>query len=201
MSVVQQIVSKLEKIPAGTPFTSREFLELGSQTNIGKILERLTNNGEIRRVRQGIYVCPKINPHVGEVTPSIHEIVKVITAATGEIIQVQGAEAARLLGLTTQVPIKQTFFTSGRSRKMMVGNQEIEFKHTSPKKLLFADTKVGLAITALWYLGKEKVTTETIEKIVTKLSIEEYNQFNNSKLHMPAWMARILMCFNQNNSY
>lgn len=197
MSVVQQIVSKLEKIPIGTPFTSREFLELGSQTNVGKILERLTNSGEIRRIRQGMYVCPKINPHVGEVTPSIHEVVKLITASTGEIIQVQGAEAARLFGLSTQVPMKQTFFTSGRSRKMTIGNQEVEFKHTSPKKLFLAGTKVGLAITALWYLGKEKVTTETIEKIVAKLSMEECNQFYNSKLHMPAWMAKMLIFFNQ----
>ncbi len=195
MSVVQQIVGKLEKIPLGTPFTHREFIALGNHRNIGKVLERLVISGKVKRVRRGVYVCPKHNPHVGEVPPSIYEVVKVITATTGETLQVQGAEAAKLLGLSTQAPVKVTYITSGRTRKIRIGKQEVQFRHVSPKKLILAGTQAGIAITALWYLGKEEVTIKVIEKIRKRITIEEFEKFLSTKECMPAWMAYVVSSY------
>jgi hypothetical protein len=197
MSVAQQIQAKLKEIPAGTPFTHREFIALGRQRNIGKVLERLVHSGKVKRVRRGVYICPKQNPHVGEVPASVYEVVKVITSITGEVIQVQGAEAAKLLGLSTQAPLKETYLTNGRSRKLRIGKQEVQFKHVSPKKLILAGTPAGLAITALWYLGKEEVTVEVIEKIRKRITMEEFEKFLSKKECMPAWMAAVVNNYEQ----
>lgn len=197
MSVVQQIIAKVEKIPLGTPFTPREFISLGNRTNVGKILERLTIAGKIKRVRRGIYICPKFNRYVGEVPPSIYEVLQTITATTGETLQVQGAEAARQLSLSTQAPVRESFLTSGRSRKILINNQEVKLRHVSPKKLVLAGTQAGIAITALWYLGKEEVTIRTLETIRSRVEAEEFQALLNHKKLMPAWMATVVSRYEQ----
>lgn len=197
MSVVQQILSRVEKIPLGTPFTPREFISLGNRINVGKILERLTLAGKIKRVRRGIYICPKFSRYVGEVPPSIYEVLQTITATTGETLQVQGAEAARQLGLSTQAPVRESFLTSGRSRKIVINNQEVKLRHVSPKKLVLAGTQAGIALTALWYLGKEEVTIRTLETIESRLEAKEFQALLNHKKLMPAWMATVVSRYEQ----
>lgn len=195
MSVNQQIIAKVEQIPLGKPFTPHEFISLGNRINVGKILERLTIAGKIKRVSRGIYVCPKVNRYVGEVPPSTHAVLKTITAITGEVLQVQGAEAAKQLGLSTQAPVRESFLTSGRSRKILINNQEIKLKHVSPRKLVLAGTQAGIAITALWYLGKEEVTIKTLESIKNRIDIEEFHRLLNHKQFMPAWMATVVSSY------
>jgi hypothetical protein len=197
MSVVQQILARVEKIPLGTPFTPREFISLGNRINVGKILERLTIAGKIKRVRRGIYICPKFSRYVGEVPPSIYEVLQTITAITGETLQVQGAEATRQLGLSTQAPVRESFLTSGRSRKILINNQEVKLRHVSPKKLVLAGTQAGIAITALWYLGKEEVTIRTLEAIENRLEAKEFQALLNHKKLMPAWMATVVSRYEQ----
>jgi hypothetical protein len=138
---------------------------------------------------------------VGEVPASTYEVVKLITNITGEILQVQGAQAANLLGLSTQSPLKETYLTSGRSRKIQIGKQEVQFKHVSPKKLVLAGTPAGLALTALWYLGKEEVTIEVIEKIRERITMEEFEKLLRKKECMPAWMANVVNNYEQKKRY
>jgi hypothetical protein len=197
MSVAQHIFSKLESIPKGIPFTPKEFLNLGSRHNIDKVLERLVKQGKVRRVLRGVYVCPEFSKYVGEVPPSLHEVVKAIAASTGEVLQLHGAEAVRQLGLSTQVPVKPVYLTSGRSRTILIENIEVEFRHVSPKKLILTGTQAGLAITALWYLGKNIVTIETIAKIKQQIRPEEFEIFLENKQNMPEWMARAVIDFEQ----
>lgn len=62
------------------------------------------------------------------------------------------------------------FLTNSRSRTLTIGKKSVEFRHVSPKKLILAGTQAGIALIALWYLGKEEITIETMSKI--KESIE-----------------------------
>jgi hypothetical protein len=55
----------------------------------------------------------------------------------GEIVVGNGAAAANALGLTTQVPVREVFLTSGRSRKLKLGAQTVELQHAPPWQLLY----------------------------------------------------------------
>ena len=200
MSVINHVSNKLLELPQGKPFTYREFISLGNQRNISKILERLAINGKIKRVRRGIYVRPKFNPHVGEVPPSTKEVIKAIAATTGEVIQVQGAEAARMLGLSTQAPVREIYYTSGRTREIKIGNNIIKLKNVSSKKLILPGTEAGLAITALWYLGKEQVTLKTFSIIQKRISRIEFEKLLHNKNAMPLWMALCASEYEENIS-
>lgn len=58
-------------------------------------------------------------------------------------------------------------------------------------------TNVGLAVSALWYLGKEHVGPVTFARIREQLSEAEYEQLKTAIPMMPAWMSGALLRYEQ----
>ena len=73
-----------------------------------------------------------------------------------------------------------------------MGELEISLKHVSRKKIPLPESQAGLTIQALWHLGKENTSIQTIRIIKDKLSPEEFNQFKIAKNAMPTWMSNII---------
>lgn len=198
MRVAQLIRNKLEEIPLGAPFTSRELIGLGKESNIRKVLERLVKEEEIIRMTRGIYARPNRSRYVsGPVPPSIDEVLKTISSLTGEIFQYHGAEAVRQLGLSTQAPVKPIFLTNSRSRTLSIGNIEVELRRVSQRKLILAGTLAGIAISALWYLNKEEISLKTLERIEQVLPPEEFKKLIEVKTSMPSWVTALITSYEQ----
>lgn len=193
MNTTALVQQHLQKQPRGEPFTTVSLLCFGSRAAIDQVLSRLTSSGKIVRLTRGVYVRPENNRFVGQVLPSSFKIVEAIARTTQETIQVSGAEAARQFGLSTQVPMQTIFLTTGRSRQLMLGNRVVTLRHVSKKKIPLPETKIGLAIVALWYLGKSLVNANTIEKIKIHFSNAEFEKFMNSREYMPTWMSNIVL--------
>lgn len=185
------IRTRIEAIPAGEPFTPATFLECGTRASVDQTLSRLIKAGMVERVTRGVFVRPEISRYVGKVMPEPIKVAETIAKTTGSIVQVHGAEAARRLELTTQVPTQPVFCTSGPSKRVRVGKMEIRLQHVCQRKLLLAGRPAGLALAALWYLGKSGVTTATIEKIRRKLSSTEFDALKSATSAMPAWMSDV----------
>lgn len=183
---VQQYV---QKTPRGKPFTATALMRFGARAAVDKALSRLAHAGVIVRLTRGIYVRPEKNRFVGQVLPEPFKVAEAIAKRTNEQIQVSGAEAARQLGLSTQVPAKPLFLTTGQSRRFSLGDLEVTLKHVSRKKIPMSESKAGLAIIALWYLGKDLISHETFKKIEEKLTAQEFEKFISSTEYMPAWMS------------
>ena len=191
MTIAKSIRTDVRKLPRGKPFTVSRFLKYGSRGTIGRTLSRLVEKGEIRRVARGVFVRPEISRYVGEVLPEIRDIVNAIAKNNNETIQVHGAEAARLFKISTQVPLAPVYHTSASSRTIVVGKFKVKMIHTSSwRRLQFAGEKVGLAISALWYVGKENINAEVISKIKSGLSPAEFTRLRSADL--PAWMETAL---------
>jgi len=190
MSTAKTIRERILRTPRAEPFTNTRFLKLGSRAAVDKALSRLVNQGTIIRIAQGVFMRPKENRFIGSVMPDIHKVVEVIAQDNGETIQVHGAEAVRRLKLTTQVPTLPVFNTSGPSRELKVGNLTVKLKHASNRKLLLAGKRSGLALSALWYLGKNNINAEVINTIQESLTESEFNTLKNTA--MPAWMSAAL---------
>lgn len=192
MKIVEHIKTELKKLPLGQPFTAALFSRYGTNANIRQILKRLVESGEIIKVSRGIFARTKQAPFVGVVMPSPQQITKLISQSTGEQIAPTGAEAANMMELSTQIPMRAVYLTTGHSRNIKIGNNEITLKHVSSKKLIKPGTKAGLVITAFWYLGKNNVTPKVIEKIKHKLSPSEFEELMECTPSMPHWMANAL---------
>ncbi|MEW6775274.1 MAG: DUF6088 family protein [Bdellovibrionota bacterium] len=188
MAIVELVRKRIGNIPAGEPFTPKAFAGLGTRAAVDQTLSRLARSGAIERVARGVYVRPE-KTRFGPVPPSPSKVVGALARATQASVQVHGAEAANKLGLSTQVPARPVFWTSGPSRRFTMGKLEIELRHTSPRKLALAGRPAGLALAALWYLGREEVTPEVVGRIRQKLPEKEFRALQGAVSSMPAWMA------------
>ena len=112
-SVADHIRLKIEKGGEGY-WTYADFSDLPG-TSVSKTLSRLTKEGTLERVRNGIYYHPRITSF-GRSTPSQSEILKLATE-NGLVsdLHPSGISAASLLGFTTQNSIQGEFATSASS--------------------------------------------------------------------------------------
>ncbi len=195
MSIMEKIKSEAARLPKGQPVTNKTFMSFGSRSSVDQALSRLVKKGLLTRPARGIYVRPKHNAYVGEVPPEPIQVAKAIAAQSGHAVQVHGAEAARRMGLSTQVPTKPVFYTSGPSRRFHLGRMEVILQHVSPRKLTLAGHPAGVAFTALWYLGKQQVTKETIAQIHAKLAPGEFEALCAESSAMPGWLHDIMLKF------
>jgi hypothetical protein len=189
MKAATKIFKKIEEIPKGEPFISTQFLGFGPRASIDQALSRLVKNGVISRIARGLFVRPEMSQYVGKVIPGLNKVIEAYARAKGITIQIQGAEAVRRFGLSTQMPVQPVFNTSGPSRKFKLGELNVTLKHVSPKKLVCPGSKAGQAITALWYLGKENINASVIETIMKKMLPLEFEELKVAIPLMPAWMA------------
>ncbi|WP_338883395.1 DUF6088 family protein [Xenorhabdus sp. TH1] len=200
MTTSKSIRQCIHSYGAGKLFTSESFLSFGSRAAVDKALSRLVEKREIERVARGIFIKPKVNRFVGKVHPDIARVVEMITRQNGETIQIHGAEAARRFKLSTQMPTTLVYYTSGSSRQVRIGNRKVKLIHTSSqRKLQYAGTKIGMAISALWYLGKESVTPATVEQVRSLMSEDEFGLLKTCKL--PAWMSSVIHYVNSDSRH
>lgn len=186
------IRQRIEGMPIGEPFRPTAFLECGTRASVDQTLTRLIKGGTIARVARGVFVRPEVSRFVGNVMPEPGKVAEAIAKTTGAVVQVHGAEAARKLELTTQAPTQPVFVTSGPSKRIRMGAMEIRLQHICPRKLALAGRPAGLALAAMWYLGKKEVTPSLIEKIRRKLSSNEFEALKSATHAMPAWMSDVM---------
>jgi hypothetical protein len=166
----------------------KEFLHLGSRAAVDKTLSRLAQEGQLMRVSRGTYVAP-CQGRFGARPPSTASVVRAIETSGGETVVATGAAEANALGLTTQVPTREVFFTSGPSRKLQLGNRCVELKHGNRWQLLLGKRPAGRAIRALYWLGPEAAPA-ALKQLRTKLSEPEWEAVRSVRALLPSWMAK-----------
>jgi hypothetical protein len=177
----------------GFVFSAKQFLDLGNRDAVDQVLSRLTKQDYIKRIGRGIYYYPKISPTLGVLSPSISEIAEVLADKHKNKLQITGAEAANILGLSTQVPARTVYLTDSHAKKVKIGKQTIEFKHASPKKMATVGKASGIVFQALDYIGKDNIDDEIIEKIKNKLSDSDKKTLKKDIDTVPDWMRPVII--------
>ncbi len=175
MSIAKVLKDRVVKINSGAVFCANDFCDFGSRGNIDVILHRLAKSGVIRRLGYGLYDKPRKSSILGKLAPDISSVINAYSRRTSQTITLDPLGAANSLNLTTQVPAQITFITDGKSHTIQVCGINIKFVHASPKKLVGADTDVGIIIQALRYFGTSIVPGYVVEKIAKQLSNKDIN--------------------------
>jgi hypothetical protein len=118
-------------------------------------------------------------------------VVEAIEARTDETVVASGAAEANALGLTAQVPAREIFLTSGRSRRIRLGQREIELKHAAHWQLALGKRPAGQAVRSLAWLGPEQAM-EALKQLQEVLTSEEWQALCQIRTSLPSWMARAL---------
>lgn len=83
--------------------------------------------------------------------PASVKVVKAMAEQSSETVAPQGANAANALGLTQQVPIREVYLTSGRTRKLK--RSEVLVKRAPQWMLALGPGAAGAAVRALAWMG------------------------------------------------
>jgi hypothetical protein len=186
----QQIVQRATAKGRGAVFTPNDFLDLGSRAAVDQALSRLTRAGRLRRVARGLYDYPRIDPKLGALAPSADAVAHALARETGSLVQVTGAQAANMLGVSLQVPAQTTYLTDGPPRTVQLGRRVIRLKHASPKNLVAAGTNAGTIVQALRYVG-ETAAPKLIDAARSKLSKQDRQQLLRGATYAAGWMRAV----------
>ena len=93
-----------------------------------------------------------------------------------------------MLGLTTQIPVRLVYLTSGPDRRMRFGNLDVELRHAPRWQLAAPRRRAGEIIRALAWLGPDEVR-EGLQTVLPALSPEDIDELAEARATMPHWMA------------
>jgi hypothetical protein len=161
-----RILTRIERFAPGKTFTAKDFLDIASRGMVDMTLASIARNGTIRRIRRGLYDVPKRNEALGGVlSPDIDEAARTLARRYRWKIVPEGAWAANLLGISTQVPARIVYLSDGPATKIQIGRRNIHFKHARPQALAGSGGAPGLVVQALRYLGKDAVNRRLISRL------------------------------------
>ena len=170
-SIENRMVKSISAYGRGWAFSAKDFARLGSRAGIDIALHRLVEKGTIRRVIRGIYDFPKHSSLLNQVLgPDVDAVADALARKFGWRIQVTGASALNLLGLSTQVPGRVVYASDGPDRVFKVGKSTVEFKNTPLKESGFELRESSLLVQSLKSLGAERITPAVIASIRKWLS-------------------------------
>lgn len=179
-----------EQLPEGTPVAAKSLLHMGNRAAVDQALSRLAKQGRLLRAGHGLYVHP-IRSRFGVRPPAVEKLLEGIAKQRDEVIVSSGAAAANRLGLTTQVPVRSVYLTSGRSRIVSLGQQFIELKH-APGWLLVAPGRVaGQVVRALAWIGEEGAEL-ALRGLKGRLPQEVFEELVLLAPQYPMWLARVV---------
>jgi hypothetical protein len=200
MALKNLILKRMENADRSSVWTAIDFLDLGNRDAIDKTLQRLVNNKVLRRIDRGLYDIPRINNLTNQPNaPDYQKIINAIAQRDQVRILIDGLTCANELGLTNLVSGKIEILTDGRLRPITIQNLTIQFKHTAPSKLYWADKSSMRIIQALYWLKDVINSIDSTErqgiknKLVTILTNSDQKEKLLSELHqglytLPSWM-------------
>ncbi len=101
---ITQIRERILNAEAGTVFASSDFADIADMPTIRKSLQRLTQNGTLRRILNGIFEKPKYSDFLKEyVAVNPDAVAKALARSYHWTIVPCGNTALNQLGLSTQV--------------------------------------------------------------------------------------------------
>lgn len=190
LTLLKIISMRIRHVEKGCPFHRSRLASLGSSSSITRALSRLVSAGALERVTRGVYVRPKYSALLGRIPVSPLELAMLEAKLRGQKLQVHGAEAVRRLGVSTQMSMIPIYNTSGPSREVRIGNAVVKLRHVSAVRLQGAGTQAGLALTAMYYLGRSE-TAATISLMLERLSEQDIKALQG--FEMPKWMCNLLI--------
>lgn len=187
-TLTEKILKYAATLPEGAPISAKQLLHLGNRPAVDQALSRLRRREKLLRASRGLYVQP-VSSRFGVRAPAAEKVAQEFANSRGETITRHGAAAANALGLTTQVPTRLVYLTSGPTRQLQVGAQAVELKHVPSWQLAYPEQMAGEAMRALIWMGKEQARA-AVAKLEPKLTKTERQKLSSSTHSLPAWLAK-----------
>lgn len=187
------IGKRIENACEGQILFISDFSDISDNEKVvSRALSVEERKGNVVRLANGVYLRPK-RTRFGIVYPTIDEMVAAIAQRDKVQVLPSGATALNKLGLSTQVPTKYTYLTSGSGRVLILGNRAVELKRSVPKNFAYKTDLAALLVQALRTLGQNNIGEQELS-LIRKLVRDEKHKdlFAQDLSLMPAWMRKMI---------
>ena len=187
----EQILEAAAKRPEGSLLAAKQFLALGKRDAVDQALRRLAARGKLVKITRGRYALP-VRSRFGTRPPAPEVVIAQLNQEGAQQLVSSGAAAANALGLTTQMPVEQTFLARSRSQKRYIfGRQQVTIRPAAAWNFLLADRPAGQAIRALTWLGPDQASA-ALPTLRSTLPPEEWRALLSVRAELPFWLAELL---------
>lgn len=170
----EQIRDRIINAPEGSVFVNSDFADIADNNTIKQSINRLIQEGVLRRVIRGVFDKPKFSKLLGEyVAADPDAVAKALARCYHWTIAPCGDTALNMLGLSTQVTAVWSYISDGPYKTYEWDKTKIEFKHRTNKEVTGLSPTTILVIQALKTLGKEHVDEKTIRVLSRRLNEDE----------------------------
>jgi hypothetical protein len=190
-SKLQQIKSIISSAPEGKIFIASDFKTIESTPAIHVYINRLIKQKVLLKYSRGIYQKPKFNIKLNSyISPSLMETAETIARNNNWTIIPTGETALNGLGLSTQVPNKLVYVTTGPNKKYNFNNRSIEFKHSFRiSEIMTKHEKVAIAFQAFRSLGKKHINDIDTNRFSKRFTDSELIELKNLALKSTRWIS------------
>ena len=188
-AVADKIIKRVRGKGRGWAFTPKDFLDLGTRASIDMALTRLVQAGQIRRIGRGLYDYPKLHDKLGALTPDADSIAQAVATQSGDKLSASGAQSANRLGISTQVPAKASYATSGQTRVKKVAGRTIALKRSRAPILDDASPDANAVLQLLAHVGKANIDDDLIHRLASQLDDRDLKALRKAQPLMPGWMS------------
>ena len=189
-----KVLDMIQNKAEGTLFIHSDFFEIADATSIRQILKRLSDEGRLVRVLDGMYTRLEYSNILKKyVYPSTIEVAQTLARKFNWNIYPSKHTALNIVGFSTQISNTYEFLSDGPYRKYIYLSNEISFKKSANKKIkINSDALINLII-ALDAYGKDRIKDNEM-KIISKYI--ENNQLTEELLDqnktIPEWMYLVI---------
>jgi len=193
-STKDDIATRIARGGRGRIIFMQDMDNVANHESVKKAFQRLTNEGKLLRIAQGIYCYPIIETELGlgVITPSRSDVAYAIARRDKIRIAPTAAFAQNALGLSTQMQTNTVFYTDGPGRRIKVGTGKgILFIHTSDmSRFAFHSEIMQLIVTALVDYGDEVVSKIDLSSIRPLINKVTKKQFEHDIKLAPIWLQQ-----------
>ncbi|QIN44009.1 hypothetical protein FOY64_03915 [Mycoplasma capricolum subsp. capripneumoniae] len=189
MSYLSQIQNRIDHFEPAKIFISQDFSDIASNETVRRTLNKLVEEEKIKRVINGFYYNPRYIELIHEYEPfEVEELAYSIARKYNWEIAPFGIACLNILGLSTQVPAKIIFVSSGKNKIYNIDGWIIEFKKVSNKEICNMSWTTKIVIQAIKEIDKNKLTKKDIRIIRNNLSVLEKQNLLREAKYTTTWI-------------
>ena len=172
----EQIRDRIINSPEGSVFVNSDFADIADNNTIKQSINRLVQEGILRRVIRGVFDKPKYSKLLAEyVAADPDAVAKALARCYHWTIAPCGDNALNMLGLSTQITAVWSYISDGPYKTYEWDKTKIEFKHRTNREITGLSPMTILVIQALKTMGKEHVDEKIIRVLSRRLNEDEKN--------------------------
>ena len=189
----EKIRNRIINAPDGSVFVNSDFADIADNNTVKQSINRLVQEGVLRRVIRGVFDKPQYSRLLGEyVAVNPDAVARALARCYHWTIAPCGDTALNMLGLSTQVTAVWSYISDGPYKTFQWDKTKIEFKHRTNKEITGLSPMTILVIQGLKTLGKENIDDKTIRVLSDRLNEDEKTALLVESTEATDWIYSVI---------